>query len=264
MAWTSSQKSLSARVKNRKINMRKTLTALTALLLGAALYNASASITIPDGTLTASGQGGYAYSISSTAINAQSGETHVTGGVTAYSLPNVNAGWFTIGLITESQRDRALVTYSTPSFMFNQAVFMMGMQGSSGNVVMPADHAGDFLGGTGQEQSFGSPFTFDLKLVPSGTAGGTAYLSLNGGAYGTGLTYGTDNWVKYGWTFPAEDLSNAYLIAQLYTWDTGQTYSVSFENVSAVPEPTTMLAGALLLLPFGASTVRFLRKNRTA
>ena len=35
-------------------------------------------------------------------------------------------------------------------------------------------------------------------------------------------------------------------------------------NVTAVPEPTTMVAGALLLLPFGMSTLRFLRKNRTA
>jgi len=33
---------------------------------------------------------------------------------------------------------------------------------------------------------------------------------------------------------------------------------------STVPEPTTMLAGALLLLPFGASTLRILRKNRAA
>jgi len=31
-----------------------------------------------------------------------------------------------------------------------------------------------------------------------------------------------------------------------------------------VPEPTTMLAGALLLLPFGASALRRLRKNRAA
>jgi hypothetical protein len=32
----------------------------------------------------------------------------------------------------------------------------------------------------------------------------------------------------------------------------------------AVPEPTTMIAGALLLLPFGTSTLRILRKNRAA
>ena len=31
-----------------------------------------------------------------------------------------------------------------------------------------------------------------------------------------------------------------------------------------VPEPATLVAGALLLLPFGASTFRFMRKNRAA
>jgi len=31
-----------------------------------------------------------------------------------------------------------------------------------------------------------------------------------------------------------------------------------------VPEPTTMIAGALLLLPFGASTLRFARKSKAA
>jgi hypothetical protein len=31
-----------------------------------------------------------------------------------------------------------------------------------------------------------------------------------------------------------------------------------------IPEPTTMIAGALLLLPFAASTLRMVRKNRTA
>lgn len=32
----------------------------------------------------------------------------------------------------------------------------------------------------------------------------------------------------------------------------------------AIPEPTTLIAGALLLLPFGVSTLRRLRRNRTA
>jgi hypothetical protein len=35
-------------------------------------------------------------------------------------------------------------------------------------------------------------------------------------------------------------------------------------TLTAVPEPTTMIAGALLLLPFGASTLRMLRKHRPA
>jgi len=36
------------------------------------------------------------------------------------------------------------------------------------------------------------------------------------------------------------------------------------ELLIAVPEPTTVVAGALLLLPFAASTFRILRKNRAA
>jgi hypothetical protein len=35
-------------------------------------------------------------------------------------------------------------------------------------------------------------------------------------------------------------------------------------GVSSVPEPTTMIAGVLLLLPFGASTLRMLSKSRKA
>lgn len=35
-------------------------------------------------------------------------------------------------------------------------------------------------------------------------------------------------------------------------------------SVTPVPEPTTMVAGALLLLPFGASTLRILRRKQTA
>jgi len=44
------------------------------------------------------------------------------------------------------------------------------------------------------------------------------------------------------------------------------SYGAILDNVSltAVPEPTTMLAGALLLVPFGASTLRILRRNRAA
>jgi hypothetical protein len=57
----------------------------------------------------------------------------------------------------------------------------------------------------------------------------------------------------------------------LYTGDTTsmnqpQLYldpTVQFTSIP-VPEPTTMIAGALLLLPFGASTLRILRKNRAA
>jgi len=37
-----------------------------------------------------------------------------------------------------------------------------------------------------------------------------------------------------------------------------------YEFISSVPEPTTIIAGVLLLLPLGASTLRTLRRNRIA
>jgi hypothetical protein len=43
-----------------------------------------------------------------------------------------------------------------------------------------------------------------------------------------------------------------------------QELLIRTQDADPVPEPTTMVAGALLLLPFGASTLRVLRKNRAA
>lgn len=56
------------------------------------------------------------------------------------------------------------------------------------------------------------------------------------------------------------------------TWNNGWSFVVGngvggatlLSAPTPVPEPTTMIAGALLLLPFGASAIRILRKNRAA
>ncbi len=56
--------------------------------------------------------------------------------------------------------------------------------------------------------------------------------------------------------------------AYAYIGDTGGPSSGSVDinsiTVTSVPEPTTLLAGALLLLPFGAGTLRILRRTRTS
>jgi hypothetical protein len=69
------------------------------------------------------------------------------------------------------------------------------------------------------------------------------------------------------------------ILATFGTWEVMRAYayvgdegalsgSVDINSITVgayeVPEPTTMIAGALLLLPFGASTIRLLRKTRTA
>ena len=40
--------------------------------------------------------------------------------------------------------------------------------------------------------------------------------------------------------------------------------NVAYNETSVVPEPTTLLAGAMLLLPFGVSALRIVRRNRKA
>ena len=46
----------------------------------------------------------------------------------------------------------------------------------------------------------------------------------------------------------------------------GQHFQTTFDGdiYSTVPEPSTLISGALLLLPFGASTLRILRRQRAA
>jgi len=43
----------------------------------------------------------------------------------------------------------------------------------------------------------------------------------------------------------------------------GVTYNLNQDQLAIVPEPATVLAGALLLLPLGASSIRILRRKPT-
>lgn len=262
--------------QNQALKLKSQLPTVSGKLPGVSAKSA-ASATIPNGAITASGEDGYDYVISGTTIDAQAcSEVHITGKITAGTFPNVNAGWLCLGLITKYQRDRALVTYGVPSYMFNHAVFMMLFKPSANPLsAQSGDYAGDFAGGLGTAHTgLTPPFTFDLKLVPNvGDSGGVAYLSIDGGPYdAVGLTYGKDNWNNYGWSEPKEELSQAYLIAQLYTWDAGQTYSVSFEDVKAVttgcpplpPVPAFTSYGyfalPVLVLLLGAGILLYRRK----
>jgi len=57
--------------------------------------------------------------------------------------------------------------------------------------------------------------------------------------------------------------NGAFGVRALNLWDVN-TGAVVQDQLVIVPEPTTMIAGALLLLPFGVSTLRILRKKHTA
>jgi hypothetical protein len=115
--------------------------------------------------------------------------------------------------------------------------------------------------------------TYNLSIEVAGRADGynpgTGYsVSLYAGSpSGTLLTSVTPVTPTSTWTTLTASYSSAIVPSgDLFVVISSPATQFDFDNVvvSAVPEPTTMIAGALLLLPFGASTLRMLRKSRTA
>jgi hypothetical protein len=58
--------------------------------------------------------------------------------------------------------------------------------------------------------------------------------------------------------------SGAFGVEAMNLYATQNLTGTSQPQLIEVPEPTTMIAGALLVLPFGASTLRILRKRQSA
>ncbi len=101
--------------------------------------------------------------------------------------------------------------------------------------------------------AFGGPGAFQITggLQTSGSAVYTDYIAdLNEGVLGT--LHGSSSSVTGNELVPTDPTAQGMILMGGYA------------NGSPVPEPTTIIAGALMLLPFGASTLRILRKNRAA
>jgi hypothetical protein len=91
-------------------------------------------------------------------------------------------------------------------------------------------------------------------LGEGGSLSGVALTDLNAvTGSGSGDIFATSaDWYKAS--------NGAYGVKDMVLLQPGQAQ----DQLVIVPEATTMLAGALLLLPFGASTLRMLRRNRVA
>jgi len=159
-------------------------------------------------------------------------------------------------------------------------------------------NVGDITGGGFTVSGMNNPDAVygSLYLSPSGGSGSTVLINLSMTRTGSSgnyvYTFGLDSpadvlvsppdWV-YGQPQGSLDFAEvinwvnlntvgdpqyaAFFGPQIGMSDTsGTTFTVSQIQLelAPVPEPTTMIAGVLLLLPFGASTLRILRKKCTA
>ena len=124
--------------------------------------------------------------------------------------------------------------------------------------VLGSANAGNTLVFVLQNQATGKYILSDSTLndIWNGLSGGTEYVSTTYTGLGT-LPAGT--YVGFEDLLPSEGSD----------FDRNDLEFV-FQNISlnpptaAVPEPTTVVAGALLLLPFGVSTLRILRNRKMA
>jgi hypothetical protein len=177
----------------------------------------------------------YSYVINSGAV--KGGYSTVPGGTSTFDPISVGTAWlysnYRAGLYTRND-----------ATMNNLQAAIWYLEGES-NLV--PDGSGNSLSGTG------TPFSYTQTAVNSNPfLKGTGSVSAMFGTLADAAAAATPGAYGVG-------------ILNLYAYNhAGETGSIMQDQLAMVPEPTTMIAGALLLLPFGASTIRFLRKNRTA
>lgn len=107
------------------------------------------------------------------------------------------------------------------------------------------EYSGTLFGGVQVDNNYQVPIGYDYAIAK--------YDGQNAG------------WVLFYLGGQAADLPQfSYSIWGSNSGQYGISGFTAFHAGSVIPEPSSLIAGALLLLPFGASALRILRRNRTA
>jgi hypothetical protein len=268
VAWTSSQKSTCARAE-KKENMKKLQTAIFAISLAAALP-AGASLLVDRGLPTANlnNAAGADRANVSWAFTEYTSSDYWLVGDTFQNTSSETWSINSIRLWTVGRTDTAILrggvvgstigiisdaTYADPSSSL--------YQGSSGSYITmhQVDFAVSILLAPGQ--------TYNFFLDGSGAQTGIVvpFVHASNAALSGSPQDGADDTMLYAEVLNGivDPLSVGTWTSLGYGWDKASDVNVQVFG-TVVPEPTTMIAGVLLLLPFGASTLRILRKRRTA
>lgn len=93
----------------------------------------------------------------------------------------------------------------------------------------------------------------------------TLRFSVGGTQVGADFVLGSPGaWTQFSTTFTVPPISGVPSFLDLNTIASGNDFAVDDISLVAVPEPSTLFAGAMLLLPFGASMIRIMRRNRAS
>ena len=210
MAWTSSQKSLSAKVKNKE-QTKYEMKTIKTLAIGLAAF---ALLAFSPSAVRASLLWNFSYvdtATGGTLIQA-SGTLTTSDVLTAFVDGSGMSGYQVTGI--SGERNTLAITGINPNGSFPAAIIVGSVIFDNGLLTPPPQFDNNGL------SFFVAPDEYNLFSVNN--VGGGYYEAPNG------------------------------------TFD----YVPVTLTLSQVPEPTTMIAGALLLLPFGASTLRVLRRHR--
>jgi hypothetical protein len=237
----------------KKENMKKLQLAILAAGLAGAM-SASASVTISGSDfnnplLVASYNGTY--------VAAPSGHMHLAYGLVdpiGDAVVGVRGPLGTLNSLSMSfQYSNPIGTGNAPFAAFGVSVDGLWGSGSAYEYNIISENGNQLIG-----TSLVHVWDWNLNGGAGGDVPGLSGVTLNS-ILGVGNSY---NSVAFG--------NLQVMRAYAYIGDTGgpSSGSVDINSITVgayeVPEPTTMVAGALLLLPFGASTIRMLRKSRTA
>lgn len=88
--------------------------------------------------------------------------------------------------------------------------------------------------------------------------------SFGGTVLGEFSPTGSGVWQQFTAQFTASEATSLGGVIDLNLAYSGNDFALDDISLTPVPEPSTVIAGALLLLPFGATTLRLIRKNGVA
>jgi len=216
--------------------------------------SASASVTISGTDLSGlkySGNGGVAQYVAGTPDVAQlsTPDSGLTGGAPAVFVKAANVALTSLGTLNSFSASYDLLSSSGPSG--TQPYWLTYLYAPGGGYIGVISMGGPDLNGSSQIHVF---YDYATSPLTSDTYWGVTLSTLDSTAYGT-TTFG--------------QMTVYETAVEIGDWDNGTSVIPASANIESitlfpVPEPTTMIAGALLLLPFGASTLRILRRRQSA